>query len=98
MVSAAGRAGGSGDRARQGDWGINDPVVRQEIAKLLSHVEESAEWTARRARAAQLQGKPQGPEGSLGKLIVEPRRARRGTCPHADHRGGCDADRRGRRR
>ncbi|HQT77480.1 MAG: hypothetical protein B7Z80_14095 [Rhodospirillales bacterium 20-64-7] len=46
---------------------INDPVVRQEIAKLLA-LSKSAEWTARRARAAQLQGKPQGPEGSLGKL------------------------------
>src|SRR5262249_14655769 len=27
-----------------------------------------AEWTARRARAAHQQGRPQGPEGSLGKL------------------------------
>lgn len=44
-----------------------DPVVRQEIARLLT-MAKSAEWTARRARAAQLQGKPQGPEGSLGKL------------------------------
>jgi len=26
-------------------------------------------WTARRARAAQEQGRPQGPEGSLGKLV-----------------------------
>ena len=48
--------------------GVNaDPVVRQEIAKLLV-LAKSAEWTARRARAAQLQGRPQGPEGSLGKL------------------------------
>ncbi|TAJ36607.1 MAG: acyl-CoA dehydrogenase [Reyranella sp.] len=46
---------------------IADPVVRQEIAKLLI-MSKSAEWTARRARAAQNQGKPQGPEGSLGKL------------------------------
>ena len=30
----------------------------------------TAEWTARRARAAQRQGKPQGPEGSLGKLAA----------------------------
>jgi alkylation response protein AidB-like acyl-CoA dehydrogenase len=30
---------------------------------------ESAEWTARRARAAQELGRPQGPEGSLGKLV-----------------------------
>jgi alkylation response protein AidB-like acyl-CoA dehydrogenase len=46
----------------------NDPVVRQEIARLLC-LSKSAEWTARRARAVQMQGKPQGPEGSLGKLI-----------------------------
>ena len=31
---------------------------------------KSAEWTARRARSAQEQGKPQGPEGSLGKLAA----------------------------
>ena len=30
----------------------------------------AAEWTARRARAAQEQGQPQGPEGSLGKLAA----------------------------
>ena len=47
---------------------IDDPVMRQEIAKLLI-MSKSAEWTARRARAAQEQGRPQGPEGSLGKLI-----------------------------
>ncbi len=46
---------------------ITDPTVRQEIAKLLI-LAKSAEWTARRARAAQEQGRPQGPEGSLGKL------------------------------
>jgi alkylation response protein AidB-like acyl-CoA dehydrogenase len=48
---------------------INDPVVRQEIAKLLI-LSKTAEWTARRARTAQEQGRPQGPEGSLGKLIA----------------------------
>ena len=47
---------------------INDPVVRQEIAKVLI-MSKAAEWTARRARTAQEQGRPQGPEGSLGKLI-----------------------------
>ncbi len=46
-----------------------DPVVRQEIAKLLI-LSKTAEWTARRARAAQALGRPQGPEGSLGKLIA----------------------------
>ena len=47
---------------------IDDPVIRQEIARLLI-MSKSAEWTARRARAAQEQGRPQGPEGSLGKLV-----------------------------
>src|SRR6476661_3846292 len=56
------------ERARE-TGKINDPVVRQEIAKLLI-MSKSAEWTARRARAAQEQGKPQGPEGSLGKLVA----------------------------
>ena len=48
---------------------ISDPVVRQELARLLA-MSSSAEWTARRARAAQQAGKPQGPEGSLGKLVA----------------------------
>ena len=48
---------------------INDATVVQEVAKLLI-MSNSAEWTARRARAAQSQGKPQGPEGSLGKLAA----------------------------
>jgi alkylation response protein AidB-like acyl-CoA dehydrogenase len=47
--------------------GIDDPVIRQDIAKVLI-MSKAAEWTARRARTAQEQGKPQGPEGSLGKL------------------------------
>jgi len=47
---------------------IKDPVIRQEIAKLLI-MSKSAEWTAKRARAAQELGRPQGPEGSLGKLV-----------------------------
>ncbi|MGE0767983.1 MAG: acyl-CoA dehydrogenase family protein [Hyphomicrobiaceae bacterium] len=46
-----------------------DPVVRQEIAKVLI-LAKSMEWTARRARVAQEQGRPQGPEGSLGKLAA----------------------------
>ena len=48
---------------------IDDPNVRQEIAKLLIRT-RSSEWTARRARAAQEKGRPQGPEGSLGKLAA----------------------------
>jgi alkylation response protein AidB-like acyl-CoA dehydrogenase len=56
------------DRAKE--TGANkDPYVRQEIAKLMI-LAKSAEWTARRARAAQQQGRPQGPEGSLGKLAA----------------------------
>lgn len=46
---------------------LGDPVLRQEIAKLMI-LSKSAEWLARRARSAQAQGRPQGPEGSLGKL------------------------------
>ena len=53
-------------RARE-TGAIDDPVARQEIAKLLI-LSKAAEWTARRARAAQEQGRAQGPEGSLGKL------------------------------
>ena len=48
---------------------IKDPATRQEIAKLMT-LHKSAEWTARRARSAQEQGRPQGPEGSLGKLAA----------------------------
>jgi len=48
---------------------LSDPVVRQEIAKLLI-LARSAEWTARRARAALAQGQTPGPEGSLGKLVA----------------------------
>ena len=48
---------------------ISDPVVRQEIAKLLA-LSRTAEWTARRARAAMAEGRPPGPEGSLGKLAA----------------------------
>jgi alkylation response protein AidB-like acyl-CoA dehydrogenase len=44
-----------------------DPVVRQEIAKLVA-LAWSARWTAERAAAARGRGQPPGPEGSLGKL------------------------------
>jgi alkylation response protein AidB-like acyl-CoA dehydrogenase len=47
---------------------INDPTVRQELAKVFI-LSKAAEWTAMRARAAQQLGRPQGPEGSLGKLL-----------------------------
>ena len=48
-----------------GAW--DDPVVRQEIAKLLI-LHRTAGWTARRATAALQAGRKQGPEGSLAKL------------------------------
>ncbi len=48
---------------------IADAHVRQELAKLLI-LSSAAEWTARRARAAQRLGRAQGPEGSLGKLAA----------------------------
>lgn len=55
---------------RAKETGANtDPVMRQEIAKLMT-MAKSAEWTARRAREAQAQGRAQGPEGSLGKLAA----------------------------
>ncbi|HUA36223.1 MAG TPA: acyl-CoA dehydrogenase family protein [Candidatus Binataceae bacterium] len=55
---------------RAKETGANkDPIIRQEVAKLMI-LAKSAEWTARRARAAQRQGRPQGPEGSLGKLAA----------------------------
>jgi alkylation response protein AidB-like acyl-CoA dehydrogenase len=44
-----------------------DPLVRQEIARLVE-LAWSAKWTAERAAAARAAGKPPGPEGSLGKL------------------------------
>ena len=48
---------------------INDPAQRQDIARL--HImAESAKWTGARAKAAATAGKPQGPEGSLGKLAA----------------------------
>ena len=46
-----------------------EPVVRQEIARLLS-LARAAQWTAQRAAAARLLGRPPGPEGSLGKLAA----------------------------
>jgi alkylation response protein AidB-like acyl-CoA dehydrogenase len=48
---------------------INDAAQRQDIARL--HImAESAKWTSERAKAAAKAGKPQGPEGSLGKLAA----------------------------
>lgn len=44
-----------------------DPLVRQEIVKLIE-LAWSARWTAQRAAAARAAGRQPGPEGSLGKL------------------------------
>ena len=46
-----------------------DPVVRQEIARLLA-MHRASQWTAERARAARAIGRPPGPEGSIGKLAL----------------------------
>jgi len=56
------------ERAQQ-TGALSDPVIRQDIAKLLI-MSRTAQWTAARSRAAQQAGKPQGPEGSLGKLAA----------------------------
>jgi alkylation response protein AidB-like acyl-CoA dehydrogenase len=58
-----------------------DPVIRQEIAKLLAMYRVS-EWTAARAKAALAQGLTPGPEGSLGKLATS-QIARRAAEVHA---------------
>ena len=58
-----------------------DPVVRQEIAKLIE-LAWSARWTAARAAAARAAGQPPGPEGSLGKL-ASTRIARQAARVHA---------------
>jgi alkylation response protein AidB-like acyl-CoA dehydrogenase len=58
-----------------------DPVVRQEIAKLIE-LAWSARWTADRAAAARAAGQPPGPEGSLGKL-ASTRIARQAARVHA---------------
>jgi alkylation response protein AidB-like acyl-CoA dehydrogenase len=44
-----------------------DPLVRQEIVKLIT-LAWSARWTVQRAAAARALGRPPGPEGSVAKL------------------------------
>ncbi len=46
-----------------------DPVIRQEIARLLIF-ERASHWTAERAGAARALGRPPGSEGSIGKLAL----------------------------
>jgi alkylation response protein AidB-like acyl-CoA dehydrogenase len=56
------------DRARV--TGTNtDPVVRQEMMRLMSF-QRASEMTAERAKAARELGLPPGPEGSIGKLAL----------------------------
>ncbi len=59
----------------------SDPLVRQEITRLLSFVRAS-EWTSARAQAARALGRAPGPEGSLGKLAAS-EVARRSARVHA---------------
>lgn len=47
----------------------DDPVLRDEAAKLLSF-QRASEWTAGRAKAARALGRPPGSEGSIGKLAL----------------------------
>jgi alkylation response protein AidB-like acyl-CoA dehydrogenase len=64
----AGRADLVVERAQAA--GVNGvPVVRQEIARLLS-LQAASRWTAERSRAASALGRPPGPEGSIGKLAA----------------------------
>jgi alkylation response protein AidB-like acyl-CoA dehydrogenase len=46
-----------------------DPLVRQEVARLLARY-QSSRWTAERSRAALAAGRTPGPEGSTGKLAT----------------------------
>jgi alkylation response protein AidB-like acyl-CoA dehydrogenase len=46
-----------------------DPVVRQELAKVLS-LHRASGWTADRARVNRVAGREPGPEGSIGKLAL----------------------------
>jgi alkylation response protein AidB-like acyl-CoA dehydrogenase len=48
---------------------IDQPVVRDEMMKLLSF-QRASEWTAGRAKAARELGRPPGSEGSIGKLAL----------------------------
>jgi alkylation response protein AidB-like acyl-CoA dehydrogenase len=54
------------DRARS-TGAASDPLVRQEIALLLS-MQRASGWTQERALAAGALGRTPGPEGSIGKL------------------------------
>jgi alkylation response protein AidB-like acyl-CoA dehydrogenase len=59
----------------------NDPVTR-DLMMRLHCLDQTAKWTALRARAARLAGRPPGPEGSIGKLMGS-EIARRAAAVHA---------------
>jgi alkylation response protein AidB-like acyl-CoA dehydrogenase len=81
MVSGSGsggvdRIGGSGaerlvrlarEVASGGGNGWDDPVVRQELMRVLSE-ERIRSWTNQRVRAGLKAGRPPGPESSIGKV------------------------------
>jgi alkylation response protein AidB-like acyl-CoA dehydrogenase len=46
-----------------------DPLIRQEIARLVT-LQRVSQWTADRAKRARQLGRPPGPEGSIGKLAL----------------------------
>ncbi len=58
-----------------------DAVVRQEITRLLS-LQHVSQWTADRARATRVLGRPPGAEGSIGKLSLS-RVARQASLVHS---------------
>jgi alkylation response protein AidB-like acyl-CoA dehydrogenase len=47
----------------------DDPLVRQEVARLIT-MQRVSSWTASRAAAARALGRPPGAEGSIGKLSL----------------------------
>ena len=47
----------------------SDPLIRQEIARLVT-LQRVSQWTADRAKRARQLGRPPHPEGSIGKLAL----------------------------
>jgi alkylation response protein AidB-like acyl-CoA dehydrogenase len=64
----AGRADLAVDHARRAGRSA-DPLVRQQVARLIGRQRASG-WTAERAQAARTLGRPPGAEGSIGKLAL----------------------------
>ena len=55
--------------ARAQDAGLIDDAVTRDSLMRLRAVDQTAKWTAQRARSARHAGRPPGPEGSIGKLV-----------------------------